>query len=183
MSNVDRLNYYRNAARFWLKACEFQRTRCLATQNDTDVARADLNFYVVAVQRIREVARIAADRGKVSGAQAALNAFDSRWPRFQTLRNVEEHITGPSKSQAPYGVWYFSHAVADLGPGGSVEFLVRVEETQVSVRSLAVDLENLLSSALGVPAGGYRWLAAAAAIASFPWYFLRRSLRGFAPRR
>jgi hypothetical protein len=154
MSNVDRLNYYRNAARFWLKACELQRTRCLATQNDADVARADLNFYVVAVQRIREVARMAADRGKVSGAQAALNAFDSRWPRFQTLRNVEEHITGPSKSQASYGVWYFSHAVADLGPGGSVEFLVRVEETQVSVRSLAVELENLLSSALGVPAGG-----------------------------
>ena len=97
---------------------------------------------------------MAADRGKVSGAQAAVSAFDSRWPRFQTLRNVEEHITGPSKSQAPYGVWYFPHAVADLGPGGSVDFLVRVEETQVCVRSLAMELENLLSSALGVPAGG-----------------------------
>ena len=29
--------------------------------NDTDVARADLNFYVVSVQRIREVARMAAE--------------------------------------------------------------------------------------------------------------------------
>lgn len=28
-----------------------------------------------------------------------------------------------------------------------------------------------------------QWLAADAAIASFSWYFLRRSLRGFAPRR
>ena|SRR5687767_10576501 len=154
MSNEDRLNYYRRAARFWLNASELQRTRCLATPNDADVSRADLNFYVVSVQRIREVARMVADRGKVSGAQAALDAFDSRWPRFQTLRNVEEHITGPSKSQASYGVWYFSHAVADLGPGGSVDYLERVEDTQVSVRSLAEELENLLSSALGVPTGG-----------------------------
>ena len=154
MTNVDRLNYYRRAARFWLNASELQRTRCLATPNDSDVARADLNFYVVSVHRIREVARMAADRGKVSGAQAAVSAFDSRWPRFQTLRNVEEHITGPSKSQAPYGVWYFSHAVADLRPGGSVDYLVRIEDTQVSVGSLAEELENLLFSVLGVPAGG-----------------------------
>ena len=150
MSRIQRLEYYLLAVRFWLKASELQRTRCLQTSLDSAAPRADLNFYVVAVQRICEVARQAADRAKVSDAAIALNVFDAAWPRFKTLRNNEEHITGPSKDQPPYGIYYFTDVVADLGPGGSVEFIVRVEETQQSVRTLVSSLESALSSELAL---------------------------------
>lgn len=97
---------------------------------------------------------MSANREQVSGAASALTAFDDEWPRFQSLRNLEEHILGPGSDQPPYGIWYFGDAVADLGPGGSVEFLFRVQETQQSVRTLAAALENVLSSDLALIVGG-----------------------------
>lgn len=148
MSQAQRLKYYRHAARFWLKASELQKARCLSPAQGSESTRADLNFYIVAVQRIREVARMAANRGRVSAARSVLGVFDAEWPRFKILRDLEEHSTGPSFSEPPYGIWYFSDAVADLGPGGSVEFIVRVEQTQESVCRLATALENALDSAL-----------------------------------
>ena len=124
MSKARRLEYYRHAARFWLQASELQAGRCLSS-SVSDSSRADLNFYVVAVQRIREVARMSATRGQVLGAASALAAFDDEWPRFKELRNLEEHITGPGSEQPPFGIWYFGDAVADLGPSGSVQFVSR----------------------------------------------------------
>jgi hypothetical protein len=154
MNNSRRLEYYRHAARFWLKASELQRSRCLAPSPDSEIARADLNFYVVAVQRIREVARMSADRGQVVEAGQALEMFDKEWPRFKGLRNLEEHITGPGTDQAPYGIWHFADLVAELASSGSVEYVVRVEETQQSVRTLATALEDALASAVTLIPGG-----------------------------
>ncbi len=108
------------------------------------MARADLNFYVVAVHRIREIARMAADRGRIPDARKALKDFDTAWPRFEELRNLEEHTTGPSGKEPPYGIWYFRDLVAEWGPGGSASYLIRLNETQESVRKLAEALEHAL---------------------------------------
>lgn len=150
MSLHRRLEYYRAATRFWLSASELQRTRCLSASPDSDAARADLNFYVVAVEHIREVARMAADRAQVPDARSGLQAFDTQWPRFKELRDLEEHTTGIGSAQTPYGIWYFSGVVADLRPDGSVEFIVRAQETQESVRKLAAATEEALSTALAL---------------------------------
>src|SRR5688572_18800812 len=96
MRRIERLKYYQAAAYFWLKASELQKSRCLAGSTDSDVARADMNFYVVAVQRLREVARQAAARAGVRGAQTALKAFDTEWPR---IKGVTPHRGTRNRSQ------------------------------------------------------------------------------------
>lgn len=148
MSLQRRLMYYQGASRFWLESAELQANRCLNPLPNSQTARADINFFVVAVERIREVARLSADRAGLSGARAALERFDAAWPRFRELRNLEEHSLGPGAEEAPYGIWYFSDQVTELGPGGSVRSLVRVRETLESARRLASDLDSLLSTAL-----------------------------------
>ncbi len=145
MSGSNRFLYYLEGAQFWLKASELQRTRCLEGTGDSDIARADINFYVVAVQRIREVARMAADRSRVSGAREALVDFDTVWPRFEELRNLEEHITGPSSKEPPHSIWYFRDLVAEWEPGLAVSYLIRVNETQEPVRKLVTALEHGLA--------------------------------------
>ena len=148
MGQLKRLKYYQGATRFWLQASELQRSRCLAPSSDSAAARADMNFYVVAVQRLRELARLCADRANLPNARALLTQFDNQWPRFRELRDKEEHSTGPGADEAPYGIWYFSDVVAELGRGGSVSFLVRVDDTQESARHLARGIDELLTTEL-----------------------------------
>ena len=142
MKRKERLQYYLAAADFWFRATELQRDRCLCR---SDTFRADMNFYVVAVQRLREVARMARDRGEVMGAKTALESFDSEWPRIAEVRNLEEHALGP-RGHVPFGIWYFPHAIADLQAGGKVEDIVQVEETQQSVSRLADQLKKAIEA-------------------------------------
>jgi hypothetical protein len=106
---------------------------------DADTARMDLNFYVVALQRLREVARMARDRLHLQPAAQALELFDKKWPRFRELRNLEEHVLGPSLN-APEGIYYFGRFVADLQPDGKVEYIVDVIKTEPDIEQLYISL-------------------------------------------
>jgi len=129
---LKRIQYYKGAAEHWREAIRVQKERCLEAKKDF---RIDLNFYVVAVFRLREVARQAKDRLNLPVLNDAIERFDARWPRFKELRNEEEHITGPS-GQFPLGAWYFQNSVADLKAHGKVEYLVHIEHMESDVEAL-----------------------------------------------
>ena len=86
---TDRVKYYRAAADFWFEAVRIQEDRCLLGGNTSVQERVDMNFYVVAIQRLREVARQVRDRLQIQEAGKALEEFDRRWPRLKELRNSE----------------------------------------------------------------------------------------------
>jgi hypothetical protein len=137
--------YYRAAADFWYEAVGLQQSRCLEESGTSIEGRADLNFYVVAVQRLCEVAHMAHKRLGIEGARQLLTEFDERWPRFRELRNQEEHILGPSGGY-PSGIWYFGDVVADLQPGGGVEYIVSVRDMEPGVHRLYESLRDLLDA-------------------------------------
>ena len=62
-TRLDYLRYDRSALAFHTVAADLQRDRCLVSipREPADAARADLDFYVVSVQRIREIGRWRAD--------------------------------------------------------------------------------------------------------------------------
>jgi hypothetical protein len=140
---TDRMRYYRGAADFWREAARLQQNRCLQNHNDSTRARADLSFYVVAVQRLREVARMVNQRLKIEAAEQALAQFDNEWPEIKRVRNHEEHILGPSLD-APVGITYFRHCIADLQSDGNVVYIVDVERTSKAVERLYSALCELL---------------------------------------
>jgi len=144
-SREERIEYYKAAATFWREAIRLQRQRCLEAKADADTSRFDLNFYVVSIQRLREVARQIRDRLRQDSVRPAIEAFDARWPRFKKLRNTEEHILGPS-DQYPHGIWYFRHAVADLRPYGKVEYIVDLERMESSVDELFRAIQDALAT-------------------------------------
>lgn len=141
----DRIKYYQGAADFWLEAIRIQEGRCLQEGKTSVEERVDIDFYVVAVQRLREVARMVRERLQIKEAGQALNEFDKRWPRLKDLRDSEEHVTGPSLD-APAGIWYFGNSVADL-QAGSVEYIIRVEDAKPSINKLHQTLHELLAVA------------------------------------
>jgi hypothetical protein len=113
-------------------------------QSATSVqARADLNFYVVAVQRLREVAYMARKRPGIEGAGQLLQEFDERWPRFRELGNDKEHVLSPS-SGYPTGIWYFGDVEADL-KSGAVDYIVSVRAMEPWVKKLYESLCDLLN--------------------------------------
>lgn len=144
ITKAEGLPYYRAAADFWYEVVGIQQTRCLGESSSSTEARADLNFYVVAVQRLREVAHMAHKRLDIEDARELLREFDERWPRFRELRNEEEHILGPS-GHVPAGIWYFGDLVADLQPGG-VEYIVSVRDMEPWVDKLYNSLCDLLTA-------------------------------------
>jgi hypothetical protein len=81
--------------------------------------------------------------GDTGGTFAALDEFNARWPKFRELRNLEEHIRGPSLD-APAGFTYFGDFVGDLLPGGTVDYVIDVRDTEVIDR-LYESLCNLLA--------------------------------------
>ncbi|HRQ39283.1 MAG TPA: hypothetical protein PLD25_15355 [Chloroflexota bacterium] len=147
LSRAKRIEYYKGAAAFWHEAILLQGQRCLEAQADADTIRVDLNFYVVSVQRLREVAVQIRDRLRQDSIRPALERFDTRWPRFKELRNSEEHILGPS-GHYPLGIWYFRHAVVDLQPYGKVEYIVHLEAMESSINELFIAIREALAEPL-----------------------------------
>jgi hypothetical protein len=147
LKRENRIQYYAGAAEFWRKAAAIQSDRCLQNGSDPALARVDLNFYVVAVQRLRGVAEQARDRLGLADVRRFLDEFDKRWPRFIELRNLEEHTTGPTGGN-PLGIWYFRGVVADCQPQGRAESLVHVVDMDPSVERLFQGLYGLLREEL-----------------------------------
>jgi uncharacterized protein (UPF0305 family) len=106
-SQVEQLMFYRDASIFWRRTAQRQLERCLESADNREQNRADMEFYLVAVARIREVAHQAKNR-KVE-VRAAIKTFDDRHPQFRELRNAAEHLLGHSSDlQVIYfadGVW------------------------------------------------------------------------------
>ncbi len=144
---LRRIHYYKGAAEHWREAIRVQQKRCLESTKDSVLSRIDLNFYVVSVSRLREVARQAKDRLNLDLLNDAIERFDARWPRFKELRNEEEHITGPS-GQMPLGVWYFQGSVADLKANGKVEYLVHIEKMESDIEKLYSAICEILNTEL-----------------------------------
>ncbi len=142
-----RIRYYLGAAEFWREAVGVQSERCIGSTSDPTLARVDLNFYVVAVQRLVEVATRARDQLRLAGVRPLLKDFDARWPYFRELRNSDEHIKGP-KGRYPSGIWYFKGKAADCKLGGSSETLVNVEQMDAEIEVLFQGLRNHLRTEL-----------------------------------
>jgi hypothetical protein len=87
------------------------------------VSRIDVNFYVVAVKRLREAVFHAVQRLDLNDLRSHVEAFDERWPGFAELRNRQEHFRDPVGGY-PSETWYFAGSVVDLKPGGTVVYLV-----------------------------------------------------------
>lgn len=134
MSRVQRVEYYKAAADHWRDAIRLQKDRCQSIDSDPRKKRHDLEFYVVSVQRLIEVGRQIRDRLRSPKMKGALKSFEERWPRFKELRNVQEHMTGPS-GDYPLGILYFDHAATNLKTG-SVEYVVHIHDMEHSVEML-----------------------------------------------
>ena len=141
--------YYLAALSFWLEAMALQRSRCEGRHDGPRDSMADIIFYVVCVQHIREVALQASRRLSLVTATTALEVFDARWPTFRNLRDVLEHLL-PVKPvdevSGHFGVTFFPGSIENLLPGGNVEFLVEIRDTTDSARTLARELENALGT-------------------------------------
>jgi len=133
------------SAEFWLGAALLTAQRCQSLESTPESRTIDLNFFVVAANRIRNVASAAAQRLQSAGASEALAAFDRRWPNLQNLRQVEEHVLDPNPGPpGSMGINYFGDFTAFLGPSGRVEYLVDVRDTPESLRQLVRDIQDAL---------------------------------------
>jgi hypothetical protein len=113
---------WRAKANFWLAAAQLQAERCRSKDATAQSQIADLNFFIVACQRLRGVANSMKKFPKVA---EALAAFDERWSKLKALRDVQEHsYSHHDPDHGFFGVTYFGEFVANLLPGGKVEYLV-----------------------------------------------------------
>ena len=92
----DKIRYLRAAADHWREAILVQERRC-RNQNSDSVGRIDLNFYVVAVVRLRNIAIRARDVLRLDSVRGPIEKFDKRWPRLTKLRDEEEHFNQVGK--------------------------------------------------------------------------------------
>jgi hypothetical protein len=104
---------------------------------EANAHRADMDFFVVAVKRLREVACQARDRLPDSGAiREAIERFDRRWPDLLSARNYSEHFLGPSGSVPAGNVWYFTDSIVGQGPRGESRYVVDTRDTPRSAEEL-----------------------------------------------
>ena len=146
-----RRQYYLAAATFWLGAVRLQRDRCTVPRGkaligpEADAHRVDMDFFVVAVNRLRAVACQARDRLPDSGAiREAIERFDQRWPDLLGARNYSEHILGPGGSIPGGNVWYFTDSIVGPGPRGEPRYVVDIRDTPHSAEKLFDALSDFL---------------------------------------
>jgi hypothetical protein len=146
-----RRQYYLAAATFWLRAVHLQRGRCTIPSDqglfgaEADAHRADMDFFVVAVKRLREVACKARDRLPDSGPiRDAIDRFDRRWPDLLGARDYSEHILGPGGSTPGGNVWYFTDSIVGTGSRGEPLYVVDIRDTPRSAEELYEALRDFL---------------------------------------
>ena len=147
-SVADRRLYLRAAADFWRQTIELQRKRCHSDDPDGIRQRADLDFFVVAVKRLRAAAEQARDRlpGDRQPMRDAVERFNEAWPRLDEVRDVAEHVSGPGTA-APLGNWYMRLDIFEGHPDGRPETLVHVEDMQPAIDDLYASICAYLSDA------------------------------------
>jgi hypothetical protein len=91
---LERARSLCNEAIFTL-ALQHRRLRTTEPEDKEFVLRwhADLQFFIVALRRLRRAVELGAEVPRVSASlRAALTAFDNRLPGLAKMRNVGEHI-------------------------------------------------------------------------------------------
>jgi hypothetical protein len=141
--------YLEAANEFWIEAVQLQANRCEKAHEGPRGFVADVAFYVVAVQRLREVARMASTTLDLTDAQKALDNFDQRWPNFKHLRNILEHIllSESNPEAGHFGISFMPGSIVDLRPGGEVDYLIDVRDAAPSVKVLNQSLAEALKPA------------------------------------
>src|SRR5688572_9971480 len=86
-------NLWRGLADLWFSAANLQSERCRSAASSDKSRIIDLHFYIVACQRLRNLAKKMRDDYPES--ILALEAFDLRWPQLENLRDIQEHILVP----------------------------------------------------------------------------------------
>ena len=138
----------------WFQAAQLQSERSRDPSANSKVGRIDINFYVVAVKRLREAVVHAVRRLDLNELRSDVEAFDERWPGFAELRNRQEHYRDPVGGY-PSETWYFTGSVVDLKPGGKVEYLVDTDSMtpwierlyEAGATALDAEIEKLESRA------------------------------------
>jgi hypothetical protein len=132
-------------------AIEAARIQYRRIESGAAEARHDLDFYMLCLWRLREIAEQTASskRGLSEVVQPLLNEFDERVPRenLKALRNWWLH---PQHGQGTklHNEWvsWFSDSIVNLRAGGRVEYIVHVGMQEAAER-LYSDLINLLEPA------------------------------------
>lgn len=121
-------------------AARLQRDRCKARPPALD-PRHDLDFYVLAVDRLVSCANKAATNCGVAAASAAKARFDEAVPGLREWRNQYGHPDRPGS----HGWVTYGEAIMRLLPDGGVEYLVdpRHEHHEAAER-LYTELADLL---------------------------------------
>jgi hypothetical protein len=91
---LERARSLANEAMFTI-ALQRRRIRSNEPEDDTFVMRwwADLQFFIVALRRLRRTAELAGHVASVKDSMSlALKTFDDALPKLSTMRNVGEHI-------------------------------------------------------------------------------------------
>jgi hypothetical protein len=149
MNQSEKRGYYRGAADRWIDGVRLQVDRCNDSRNGESFF--DSNFLVVAVARLREVARMAKDR---AGADLddALSRFDTKHSEFRDVRDFQEHILNPELLGTSM---YFGRGdLVRLHPSGRAETLIDPEVLMED----AQELYEAICEALGpaaVPQQGW----------------------------
>jgi hypothetical protein len=125
-----------------IDAARLQRDRLIA---GSPKPRHDLDFYLHAIHRLREIANSASRlRPPVEGAVALLDDFDARFPHVQRLRDWWNH---PLK-EMPWTAW-FSDSVSHMGDRGQAIEVISATDSHDAVETY---YENLCDALGPLPA-------------------------------
>lgn len=105
-----------------IEAARLQHSRVLAG----GASRHDIDFYLLSVWRLMELARQAAD-SDVDGAAEVRDGMMERWPLLGEVRNWWIHARS-----VEWTTW-FSDAVYRLEAGGSTRPVIHVRDDQADV--------------------------------------------------
>jgi hypothetical protein len=126
----DRRAQYRFVADHAIEACRLQHDRVMSGQS---TPRHDLDFYVMALWRLHEIARMVGNRCNEQAARDADNLFLEAVPGLKEIRRWWVHPPDPGEIG---WVSWFEHDIARMLPDGGVEYLVDVELAQPAAERL-----------------------------------------------
>jgi hypothetical protein len=130
-----------------IEAVRLQYRRCVdETHPECERSRFDIDFYVVALWRLREAARMTRDRVHDERMRGPLKAFEAELPHLKGLRDKMTH-TDPDREFVQH-VTMFSDEVLRLQPGG-VEYLLQLERAQPEAEMLYEALCDVLGELPG----------------------------------
>ncbi len=117
-----------------IDAARLQRDRVLSDGS----TRHDLDFYLLCVWRLSELARQAADGYQIEEAASVRTAIVSRWPFLNQVRNWWVHA-----KEMDWTTW-FAESIDRLNPDGDVLPVVDVRDDHDDLESFYLRLCDAL---------------------------------------